>query len=84
MRESRFPPFGFVSSEFGLCALVLLLSFDVFLQRTGGSELPITTASGAVIGHASKGRAEQVCAEIGGDWENTSKNRKILRKNAKN
>ena len=24
MRESRFPPFGFVSSVFGLCALVLL------------------------------------------------------------
>ena len=25
MREGRFPPFGFASSEFGLCALVLLL-----------------------------------------------------------
>ena len=27
MRKGRFPPFGFVSSEFGLCALVLLCFF---------------------------------------------------------
>ena len=30
MRKGRFPPFGFVSSEFGLCALVLHWFFMVF------------------------------------------------------
>ena len=30
MRKGRFPPFGFVSSEFGLCALVLQWFLAVF------------------------------------------------------
>ena len=30
MRKGRFPPFGFVSSEFGLCALVLQSFLVVF------------------------------------------------------
>ena len=30
MRKSRFPPFGFVSSEFGLCALFLQWFLAVF------------------------------------------------------
>ena len=35
MRKGRFPPFGFVSSEFGLCALVLQWFLAVFDSMDG-------------------------------------------------
>merc|ERR1712117_711568 len=41
MRESRFPPFGFVSSEFGLCALVLLLFLTFSYSGPAGGPIPI-------------------------------------------
>ena len=38
MRKGRFPPFGFVSSEFGLCALVLQSFLVVFDSMDGVME----------------------------------------------
>ena len=47
MRKGRFPPFGFVSSGFGLRAFVLLWSLGVFAFMDGGMARNLTTAWGA-------------------------------------
>ena len=50
MRKSRFPPFGFVSGEFGLCGLVLQWFGGVFFKSYGAMAytliVPIPTPIG--------------------------------------